>query len=63
VQRAPDDAADEPSTGATRRHGVGKEMSQLWHDAFMEMSDLLEEVANQLSCQDSGVVTLHRDLK
>jgi hypothetical protein len=38
-------------------------MLQLWHDAFMEISDLLEKVASQLSSQDSGVVTLRRDLK
>ena len=38
-------------------------MLQLWNDAFMEMSDLLEEAYNQLPSQRSGVVALSRDLK
>lgn len=34
--------AGEPLSRATRRHGVGTEMLQIWHDALMEMFDFLE---------------------
>ena len=50
--------------GAGRRGGTEEvEMLQLWNDAFMEMSDLLEEAYNQLPSQRSGVVALSRDLR